>query len=83
MALAAGFPAAGLGDEAVGAEVFGHRLVHAQGDSLSKFGFAHGRNPSLVIAHVFGRSRLLTLGGGFDARQRPLRAIAGLLRLEV
>ena len=50
---------------------------------FGQLGFARVLNPSFVVAHVFRHSRVLTLGGGFDARERPLRAIAGRLRLAV
>jgi hypothetical protein len=50
---------------------------------FGQLGFAQVRNSSLAIAHVIGRSRVLTLGGGFDAREGPLRAIAGRLLLAV
>ena len=73
----------GVETDAVGLEVLGHRFVHAEGDGLGKFGLAQARNPGLVIAHVLGRSRVLTLGGAFDVRQGPLRANAGRLCLGI
>ena len=55
----------------------------SSGMVLGQLGFAQVRNPSFVIAPVFGRSRVLTLGGVVGSRERPLRATAGHLRLVV